>query len=144
MPAPHHAADGTGSPCCLLHTHARTHAYTHTGAVSGSGGQGSAGVTGMVQNISIALLPGTYTPEQQAAFFAKLGTAFYDAIVAVWYVKFKVRTYGVMGVTGSSRRLWGYRGCDGVTEVTVVTEKMVVHSGPSLFCFFPSVETAWN
>ncbi|PNW74107.1 hypothetical protein CHLRE_13g585500v5 [Chlamydomonas reinhardtii] len=60
------------------------------GAVSGSGGQGSAGVTGMVQNISIALLPGTYTPEQQAAFFAKLGTAFYDAIVAVWYVKFKV------------------------------------------------------
>ncbi|KAG2443179.1 hypothetical protein HYH02_009256 [Chlamydomonas schloesseri] len=59
------------------------------GAVSGSGGQGSAGVTGMVQNISIALLPDTFTPEQQAAFFAKLGTAFYDAIIAVWYVKFK-------------------------------------------------------
>ncbi|KAG2501572.1 hypothetical protein HYH03_000077 [Edaphochlamys debaryana] len=59
------------------------------GAVSGSGGQGSAGVTGMVQNISIDLLPKSYTPLDQAKFFAKLGTAFYDAIVAVWYVKFK-------------------------------------------------------
>lgn len=33
-----------------------------------------------------ALLPASYTPEQQARFFARLGTAFYDSIVAVWWV----------------------------------------------------------
>lgn len=38
----------------------------------------------MVQNISIALLPSSWGAPQQAKFFARLGTAFYDSIVAVW------------------------------------------------------------
>ncbi|KAG2443506.1 hypothetical protein HXX76_001859 [Chlamydomonas incerta] len=57
------------------------------GAV-GSGGGGSAGLTGMVQNISITILPATYSVYDQAKFFAKLGSAFYDGTITVWYVKY--------------------------------------------------------
>ncbi|KXZ47176.1 hypothetical protein GPECTOR_37g182 [Gonium pectorale] len=53
------------------------------GAV-GSGGGGSSGLTGMVQNISITLLPSSYSVYDQAKFFAKLGAAFYDGTVVVW------------------------------------------------------------
>lgn len=58
----------------------------HAGAV-GAGGGGSAGLTGMVQNISITLLPSSYSVYDQAKFFAKLGAAFYDGTITVWWVK---------------------------------------------------------
>ncbi len=51
----------------------------------GAGGGGSAGLTGMVQNISISLLPSSYSVYDQAKFFAKLGAAFYDGTITVWW-----------------------------------------------------------
>lgn len=44
----------------------------------------------MVQNISITILPSSYSVYDQAKFFAKLGAAFYDGTVTVWYVKVRV------------------------------------------------------